>query len=725
MKALVRKEAIELGVSFGPILVAACLVWLAVCRFDEVLLSPREDAMGVVLATAAGAGLLAALLQLSGERIRGTLGFLVHRGAGVEGTFRTKAWTGAATSVLLGFVPMLVFAIVHATILGNGRVVQWARVMEYAGIATAGAAAYAIAMLAFCLRRGHLSEFLLATLGILAWLVISVSATFVLARVLGTSANHPATVAGFAALQIGTAVGLLRLAARIFARWRDRDLPLAASHHVLLLGLAIVLWIPIPLVVVGGTELEMISSFLERAPFVVRDRSNGDVLMVAPGDDHSYARLENGQLVSDVRLRDYHRDISWKGNLETVYDPRSRSFDRPLSPEFSSILRHPAYDGGWSWKSSSVAKGGRAWGSALGSMWVWAWVDGDAGVLRQFALRYPGSSDDHIRADASNLPPALPWERVVEKPSGNGRFSSSTMFLEPVFRKQVETEDHENLILIPHMRQNDGPKCIVDPEDRTLWLFDLFDFSTPLRRLELPDGDRVVDAGRMLLYDRRGLRVGRYFPQFESAVRGEKGSYEWNGSGFVPIEHSALEAGLSVSEEQADAFVELRTVHVDADVLAPAIEVRDARTNAVLLAHRYTLTENGRGTQAVLLHMTTLLRPAALNVVAFFRDTGGRVPSRGDSAVFLDSLFANRSRMWLLAISLLASMGLAGISARRARERGAVGTVITLSMLLVGALGVPAFLALELLSARKPRHGPAQSQPRAEPAVLIESVRAT
>jgi hypothetical protein len=173
MKALVRKELVELGVSFVPILIATCAIWLATCQVEDVLVEPSEPRMTAVFSVAAGAGLLFAFTQLEGERIRGTWGFLVHRGAGLDGCFRIKAWIGVAASILLGVVPPLVFAVVHTTIYGEARVIHWYRIAEYLAIATVGASTYALAAFAFCLRRGFLSETLLAVAATAGWLLLS------------------------------------------------------------------------------------------------------------------------------------------------------------------------------------------------------------------------------------------------------------------------------------------------------------------------------------------------------------------------------------------------------------------------------------------------------------------------------------------------------------------------------------------------------------------------
>jgi hypothetical protein len=722
VKALARKECIELFVPFVPILVVVCLVWFGNFRLEDALLAPRDGAMSAVLCTAAGAGLLAALVQFDGERFRGTWGFLIHRGGGHGGCFRTKAWTGTATGVLLGILPPLVFAIVHATVLGNSRVVQWARVVEFGAIGSVGVSAYAIATLALGLRRGFWSELILALTGIGGWLVVSVGGILLAATRLEMSANRSGMLVAFVAVQIGAALSFLRLAGRVFEASRDRDLPLGRSHHAVLIGLAVVLWIPIPLLVLGGIQSEIAGSFLQHAPLVVQERSSGELLMVAPVDDDLCARLEEGRLVPDARLVNFQRNRLMDGELDIVHDPRRGSVDRKAYRAFAKGPAAQAF-GNWGWGWPSYA-GGRGFDSRVGRMNAMAWLDRDAGVLRQFALRLSGYGDATESLDPSKSPPELPFERIVEKPSGNRRFSSSSVLIDATVRMRLGHDDVKRAAGLTAVHTNAGAKCIADPEDHTLWSFDVLDFTNPLRPIELPDADRLLDAGSTPLYDRSMLRVGQFNATFQIIIRGEKGIYEWTGTEFRAIAVDSQDR-YTVPDELADTFVEIQAVPVDPDPLAPTIEVRDARSGAVLLTHRYSPTENGGGILAGLLHVGAMLRPPALNVVSYLHDTRGAVPSLRGGALLYEGLLANRSRTWLLALSFLVSIGLAGLAVRRAHERGSGRNVVILSTLLVGAFGFVGFLAVDFLEARGTKRREAKPETRAEPVVLIESVRAT
>ena len=709
MKALVRKELVELGLSFVPIVLAICMVWLATSGVESALIGPAESRMMTVLLTAAGGGLLFAFTQIGGERIRGSWGFLLHRGAGLEGCFRIKTWTGATASVLLGVVPPLVFAVVHATAFGESSVVQWNRILEYLAASTAGASIYAIAAFALCLRRGVWSETILAIAGAAGWLLLCVPMTISVAEQFDLFVNDPAVLVGFAALQIVLAVVLLRLASRILASWRDPSLTLASSHHVAGLLVGVFIWVPLQLLLLVQFQTGFGRDLRERAPLILRDRTSGEFLLAVPNMDGSFSGLRDGRLVADERLLDFHPVRAEKMNLDVVYQP---GFNLPDRSELDAMYRR-VFRGAWSWEGFPLSAWDHVYGSEVGSYWTSLCNDRGAGCLRLFAFGYRGQEGWHGPSSDSAPPPTIPFERVIEK--SGGRFSRSTSVLDAIVSKPVRTE---NGVIFAMTKQEVLAKCIVDPEDKTLWRIDP-DFSSPLRRLELPDGDRLVGLGRTF-YARKPLRVGKYEPWFDRHIQGEKGDYEWNGSEIVPVALAPSDA-YGVSAELADSLVEIRSVYKDPDPLFPTVEIRDARTGAVLSTYRYAPIRSGDRVLAAILQVGAILRPPVLDSIAYFQST----PEPGRFNQDFDPLLANRSRTWLLASSFLLSIALATIATRRARGRGASSAVIGLTGVLVAAIGLTGFLMVWLLESRSSRRRGRRVEPRAEPVVLIETARAT
>jgi len=280
----------------------------------------------------------------------------------------------------------------------------------------------------------------------------------------------------------------------------------------------------------------------------------------------------------------------------------------------------------------------------------------------------------------------------------------------------VKTEDG---VIFTTLKQEVLAKCIVDPEDKSLWRIDP-DFSSPLRKLELPKGDRLVGVGGTF-YVRNQLRVGRYQPWFDRHIRGEKGFYEWNGSEIVPVDMTSSEA-YGVPAEVADSLVEIQSVYKDPDPLFPTVEVRDARTGAALSTHRYAPIRSGDRMLAAALQLGAILRPPMVDAISYFQSASE--PGRFNQD--LEPLLANRSRVWLLAVSFLLSIGLATIAMRRAREREAGSAVVGLTGVLVAAIGLPGFLMVWMLESRRSRRREtARVEPHAEPVVLIETARAT
>src|SRR5262249_39562737 len=129
-----------------------------------------------------------------------------------------------------------------------------------------------------------------------------------------------------------------------------------------------------------------------------------------------------------------------------------------------------------------------------------AYFDWSAGVVREFLLRSEFGPREEM--DAAKAPAFLPCALVLSKPDGSGRFSDDT---------RVIVGKNEEYLL-------------ADPGDATLWRLNLADFSKPMSRLELPDGDRftgfVYRADRK--YSRRSV-----VQAMEPLVRGERGTYDF------------------------------------------------------------------------------------------------------------------------------------------------------------------------------------------------------
>ncbi len=719
MKALARKELVELVVPFGPVLVLVCSIWLASFRIEQALIGPLEQPMSAVLLAAAGAGLLLASLQLGGERIRGTWGYLIHRGAGVEGCFRTKAWTGATTSMIFGVLPPLVLAIVHATILGDARVVQWSRVGEYFAIATAGASSYAITAFVLSFRRRFWATAILALVGVAGWLVLCVPMTFLVAYNFGFFPNDPAILAGFAALQIGVAVLVLWLAERILASWRDAALSLASTHHVAAMIVGVFLWIPLQLLLFAEIEHELDQTLLRRAPLILQDRTKGDLFLAVPTEDDSYAGLRDGRVVQDERLLNFHPLHLENPGLSVVHSPERPSVDRRRTDlETQDRIRTQ----GLSWDALPRGGWGRDYELSGADHWVSIWLDRCAGRVRQFALRYssPLSNPWIEPSDPKTAPlPEVPFERIIEKPGR--RFSKSTVVLNANIRKSLEEEQEQ----LGHLRNPEQwkwraqSKCIVDLEDGSLWEFEP-DFTSPLRKLELPNDDRVVGVGAVS-YHRESLRVGQFSAWFQfNCVRGEKGMYDWNGTEFVAADLAGPENDW-VAGDVADSLIEIQAVYTDTDPLYPTVEVRDARSGAVLMTHHYAPL-GFTGTLLVgALHLAATLHPVVVDLHSYFRSS----PVLEHFNPTSEPLLMNHSRPWLLGLALLLSIGLAIRAVRRARERDARPIVVALTALIVATLGVSGFFMIRMLQSRRSPRRAESLEPRAEPVVLIETARAT
>jgi hypothetical protein len=527
---------------------------------------------------------------------------------------------------------------------------------------------------------------------------------------LGIFPNDPAMLAGFTALQLGFTIVLLGWTTRLLPSWRDPFLSLASSHHVAGLVLGMFLWIPIQIVLLSEIQNELGEALRRSAPLIIRDPTKGDFFVAVPRGGGLYSQLRNGKWIDEKRLEGFHR-LGGKPGLEVVYDPQTPAIDRTRA---DADCRERLRESHWSWEGSARTLWDREFNVQVGSYWTSLWLDRSGGCLRLFAFGFGGMGPWFGPSSESAPPPTIPFERIIEKPAG--RFSRSTMIIDAIVRRPSKSE--EGVTYVAMVMDEVLPKCVVDSEDGSLWKLDP-DFSSPLERLELPDGDRIVEVG-VPFYGREFARVGRFQPWLDRCIRGERGYYEWNGSNLAPIDVSLPQVS-SIPSDVAGSVVEIQTVYTDPDPLFPTVEERDTRTGTVLFTHRYAPVWFGDSLLAGPLQLVSILRPPLLDSIAYFQSTS-EIPQFNQ---VLDPLLANRSRAWIIAASFLLSIGLTRIAMRRARDRGASPIVVGLSAFLVAAFGIAGFLMVWSLESRRSRRREARVEPRGEPIVLIETARAT
>lgn len=696
MKSMIQKELVEVSVLVVPAFLIVTAIWLSAFRFESVLLAPQEDPIAAVMAGAGIAGIVLGYLQFSAERWRGKFGYLLHRGGGHRSLFTCKVIVGLLATAAMGLGPPLVFVLKHS-LSPNGSILQWSRVGELACASSIGAAAFGVGVLASQVRRRLLTDlFLLGVAGgglfLLVWATMLWPGPFV--------AVHFA----LGAVLLATSFALLR-------RGADGDLPLPRGAHLALAAIAPPLLV-LPLVAgVVHIEDEVLSELRQSHSAILRERSTGEIFAVALSGKRWHRLSADGELGAaneswapwaksgEFDLLHWPAQRGWNEGL--LQDPvawsiRGRGFDRGWEPVQSN---HWSYGGAFFLRGVAVPPRDPERRPTL------CFLDREVGVLRVFELAVlQGSTDGSERW---TKPVAL----EIQKPAGRGRFSPDTVVLEGPSYRDIEAVRARELSPDVLRRRT---ACLVDPADGTLWRVDPEDLANPLVEVPLPGGDRFVRLD--WLYDRTKAIIGRLEPRLGSFfVLGEKGVYAWSEHELRAYE---IPDDLILASE-AETVAEVRVHVVDADPIAPKVEIRDGRGENVLFAHEYAPRAIRPRLLAVAAYGATLLRPPLANVAATMASDGLTSPQAEPPRWFFDPLLAGGRRLGLLGLGLIASAVSTGVALPWLRRRGADATSTVVWASFVALVGPIGLLVAWLFEPREQAQHAASAAP-APALVLVE-----
>jgi hypothetical protein len=692
MRALIRKEITELLVPFGPILLVLFLVWLRMAKLEDVLLAPRLGPAAAVLFTAAVVGWVVACVQFLGERIRGTWGFLLHRGSGHARCFRAKAIAGMSTALAFAILPPLVFALWHAFVLGEARVVQWTRVWELACLSTLGASAYAVAALMLQLRRRIIVDLGLASIGVLGLHVLSAAS-------LDLPGGITTAFIRYVLFHLIAASALLWVASRAFEVARDRELPLATPIQAAVLVLSILLILPVMFGLLGGLESELSASSQGDAQFFAMDRTSEEVIPMSIDKEGEWKRVDGNRRVPDDRLRNFKGLFSSTENIALLADSEPRDW-RPTQSAFQSILRLRRLN--WRWSALNPWFFRPGYSCSIGRFRTECWLDTDCGHVRVFGISHGPEGGREIILEDDQAPAELPFAMELAKPGNPGRFSEATLVLHPLQRFiPSEPKDLHVLGAASSYVEDLEAKTIllVDRQDGTLTSIDRMDFRNPIRKVELPDGDRFVGVEE--LFDRSRLELGWEMAHPAALIGCDSGLYEWRNDSLSRFDMN-LE-GRPVTKEEAKTLIQHWIVTTDPDSVEAGIEVRDPKSGRTLLAYRYGTRDLGDRVRVTAVQALSLLRSPIGMVLSFFRDTHGARPETRSADALFEPLLMNRSRVGLLVVALIAAAIQVLSILGQLRYRQSATVVIVIAVLMVVSFGFTAWLLVRLLEPRRHR----------------------
>jgi hypothetical protein len=677
-------------------------IWIGVARAKDWIPPQFEPLFCVKLAAVVG-GLYVAWFQFLRDRRRGMFAYATHRGTGVEGLFAARVLAGLLAVALLAIGPPLASALWIRSYGPDYTVIPWNVLGRMALLSSCGASAYAIGVLATQLRRRPLVNYALGAVAVGGAVLGSTVLTL-------TSASEVGGLAKFFAIHVVVAVAAGWIARSLLHRSADRDLPLPVKPHVASLLFAVATTLPVAWLLLAFAQEIAEAGLTDRWATIFREKSSGELLAGERDDDGIMHRLDTGEVLENerfqvVRMLDRVEVTERDSPLEVVFRPTDGVWSTNQSNDFEFQVVAPD-DFPQGWHLLHAFRGQQAFVANGEAFSIQVFFDAEKGVVRQFSFvsRSP-RLEERIPLVSKQLPDALPFARSIGKPTNGLPFSKLTTVIDAPGMHYVSRTSGPSRYMSTF-----APACLVDQSDGTLWTLDPSDLHNPLRSAELPNGDRFLQLERV--FGSPTLRFGRYIAK-SHLVRGERGLYEWSDAGFVTYEPGATD----VLEAQAEDHVEVRIVETQRDALARTIEFRDAKDDHLLFAHRYSPRTAEQRAHAACAYAIALLRPPAMNLALGFSPRRA-APTR----MFPGTLLEGRSRVPLLAGSVVIALISAALAWRRLDARGASPALCTTATAMCLFLGPFALALVWALEPRRRARRVVGESTVAVPALLIESV---
>ncbi len=656
MNALFRKECRGM---LNENVVAGVLGGIGLAAMGRYVLDygpPTRDldeggAIWVLFCMAAGTTM--GFWQLREERTKHTEAYLHHRATGPTGAFVAKVVAGLLGLALILGLELFLHGSWFFLFSEVAPLARPERVLDHLALASVLVSSYGLGLWTSSMPRTEATRLMMLFVGAVTLYLVSA----LLSLRWGGVTEAPVARYVLGHLAIGAVLGVL--AWRLQVAGGEPERPLRTSR-----------WLPIAVVVPAlfffgfplatmptGLQRGLRDVVLEDQPTIVLDKETGELMRVVRGVGGWFRADADGAPLPDEPVPDYD---GWAYKPEhpylTVFDPDST----PL---------------GWGGETPPPIR--RAYvGDAFS-------FDGPYIHVRASARGPEAAWYDRARRNVLALslgPDGEPRQARLERPGG---FSSETR---PLF-------------------DGDGGACLVDRADATAWRLD----GETLVPAPLPEG-RLLDVERV--HGRWRVAVGLLEPYGYSdslVARGTTGLWTWTPDGWVPWESDPGD----VVESDLPGAWDMRLRAVDDDALLPRLEVLDAETGEVILAHDYTPRTAGEWAAYAGTLAHNVVRPPLASLVALTESPAAfdRTLRHPADRLVLDPALAGGNRPWLALASWVVALLLArsvwvhlGASPED-RSRRVIWTA------LVALLGIPAMVALAFVEPTRP---PATSREASE-----------
>jgi hypothetical protein len=664
MIALFHKEARQVLIAHAVISVLYCAVVIALAPHGWMLL-PQEDFAETYFVAALAAlvhGLLIGIGTFGLESWGRTEAYLIHRCVTPVRAFLAKTAIGLLSLALVLLLPIACYGVWYLVLFPSIEGASAWGLWHLAAATTAGAPALAIAVFAARLRKTWFKRWLLALLGVCTLiLVVRWAAGPIGSEVLPSALRFATMQLAFAAALLGMGCALFRQSDDVHRPWRGWVAVLAAATSLALF------WTPYA-VGIGTLQGHLRSALFRSYPLIYEDTS-GELLRVVRDAHHGYWRVDEQalRLTSEPMNDSPGLGAEFIQLFSAAYTPLTR-----IRPPMVDLGRRN-HVGPFEFEGPFFNSFN--WFQRAGEVrWSQAWVD--LGRARIASLEE--WDDGRSR---------LEWfdRRADDRP-----FSPSTVLVFPLGRNP----DFGNDLALSGV-------LLADRSDGTLWGFERRGAEIELRPVELPGGDRLERIER--LHSRFSLRVGLYEPFNKSSgllFVGQRERYAWTRDGFVAESTGdAFEDALddTAPESEASMVQVWRLEPSDADGLAFHLDVVDAKTGEVALAHDYqprTVKQRALAASALVL---SFARPPVGELTSFVGRPYEEREVFRRSGQLADPFVGNGVRAWLLLAVVGLGIALAVSTWRWIGSRPDDRGVRWFWTIAVAALGLPAWVLCRVL----------------------------
>lgn len=643
MKALIRKDLN--GLSFfcvvGTILTLFQLVDRGFINIWILHDMPKET-LQTCYVIWGGLGLVFGCFAAIRDELMGTEEYLLHRPMSREKIFNAR--TSACLVVVATWisVPFLFHMLFPGLWNPNAAIADWGRFWSYAGCGMVAFSGFAVGYFAASLRLFWGTRLKTGIVSILGLLALSWHLPRAVAGEFGSSLST------YVIVHLIVTVLLLWGARCNFLSHHDLDRPISERTLRVSATVTALLLIAIGDATISNLQRGIHSSQIRHWPLIVTHDGPKPYLMKHDREFGIYVEVDEDMNVNPVgrRIKNVRDDLDL-GVIWSEYLVRPEICFKQIDYYY---LRY--YNLFQNWNPGREV---RLFAPFTMRMERYNWRN-------QYSFNIKDGWVYHCVLSTNEYPVTPSMTRIGKGPDMMPFSSASVPVSYQVFARQRGFTS--NTMIMMH-----------DPEDGGLWMLDQAKEEPFFRRVNLPGNDRYVKTvglqhARDQLFDTEKIEAEDkefipYIAEVESAIKGEKGIYIWDGEIFRTIPDTLVHAMHLGWQTSGIPTYDL----VKADLLSPKVELRDEE-GMVRYSYTYGLRTSGDKLRGALLFGVSFLKAPAAILFSFCVTVPPNSIDLG-SHLFIDPLVVSQSRLWFVITHIALAGILAWLTMKGLKRRGA------------------------------------------------------